>query len=117
MGISNVTRKTLLCRRVEVAVTPFQKTKGLMFRRQLQGGLLMISEKEARVGIWTFGMFFPIDIAWIDSSRRVVSIKENAQPWRFLGYPKKKATMILELRGGTLRKTKTREGDLLEIRL
>jgi len=115
MVIRNLTRRTILCSRIEVARTPFQKARGLMFRSSLKGGMLFVFEKEGKPGIWTFGMFMPIDIAWLSSTRRVVTIKENAQPWRFLGYPRKKAKMVLELPAGTLKKTRTREGDILSI--
>jgi len=113
--IINRTRNTVLCRKLETANSVFKKANGLMFRRSLKGGFLMRFERDSKPGIWTFGMFFPIDIAWIDSRGRVVKAKENAKPWRFLGYPKKPARAVLELNAGTLKKTKTRVGDTIRI--
>jgi len=115
--IANKTRKTVLCKKVELAASHFSKARGLMFRTSLNGGMLFVFDKESRASIWTFGMFMPIDIVWIGSKNRVVDMKENALPWRYLGWPKKKAKMVLELKSGTLKKTGTRRGDLLEIHL
>jgi len=110
--IFNRTRKTAICTRLEVASSHFQKARGLMFKRSLEGGMLLDFEKESRVGIWTLGMLFTIDIAWIDSQGRITKIKSRARPWRYVGWGKGKA--VLEVNGGTLERTGTRVGDILK---
>ena len=105
----------MLCRKVEIASSPGAKARGLMFRSRLEGGMLFPMEKEKTLDIWMFGMRFAIDIVWIDSSGRIVKVKENAKPWRFLGWAK--AKNVLELPAGTLRKTGTKKGDLLKVDL
>lgn len=115
--ILNKTRKTTLCKKTEKAISGLSRAKGLMFRGSLKGGLIMIFDNEIKSGIWTFGMRIPIDIVWIDSKNRIVSIKENAKPWRYMGYPEKPAKMVLELNSGIVKKTRTCVGDLLKISL
>lgn len=113
--IANRTRGTVLCRSLETARSPGARARGLMFRSQLEGGLLFVFDRSCRPGIWTFGMLIPIDILWLDSGGRVVKARRNAKPWRYLGFPRKKARFVLELPAGTLEKSLTREGDALSI--
>jgi uncharacterized membrane protein (UPF0127 family) len=87
---------------------------GLMFRRKIKGGFLMVFERERKVSIWTAGMLLPIDIAWIGSGGKILAAKENAKPWRFLA--SHRARSVLELKAGTLKKTGTKKGDFLEFR-
>ena len=115
--ITNLTQKTVLCRVIEQAQTPWEKTKGLMFRTSLTGGLLMDFESSGYPAIWTLGMRIPIDIIWVNSRERVVHIKTHARPWLYMGYPKKKARWVLELKSGTVAKTKTTLGDQLQLSL
>lgn len=115
MRITNRTRNTVLSTTTELALSPHQKAKGLMFRRSLNGGLLFVEEKPTKTSIWTVGMLIPIDILWIDEHHKVIKVKEEAKPWRYLGYPPTKAKMVLEVRAGTVKKTRTRVGDQLGI--
>lgn len=111
--ILNTTRKTTLCKRVEKAISSLSKARGLMFRRSLKGGLLMVFEKEQRVGIWMICMLMPLDILWIDKRGKIVFLKEHAKPWLYFG--SRKAAFVLELKAGTVKKTGTRIGDILYI--
>lgn len=106
----------VLARKVELADSIWKKTKGLMFRGSLPkgSGLLMDFGSEQRPGIWMFCMRFPIDLVYIDSSNRVVDIKEDFRPmtlnpltWK-VHYPKKPARYVLELPAGAARLTGTK---------
>ena len=121
MKILNVTKKTVLSERAEVAESGWQKTKGLMFRGSLakNAGLLMRFEKETKPGIWMPFMRFPIDIIFISAGKKIVDIKEKARPisrhpktWRIY-VPKAKCKWVLEVNAGHARETKTRAGDQL----
>ena len=113
--IKNRTRKTLLCSRIEFASTPFKRARGLMFRRKFSDGMLFVLEGKAPAGIWTFGMFISIDILWLDSDGNVLKIKENAKPWMYFGSAM--AHSVLELPAGTIRKSGTKKGDVLDIKM
>lgn len=116
--IKNRTRKTILCRRTELAKSIWKKSLGLMFRKELKKdqGMLFFFSYSARHSFWTPFLRFPIDIIYIDSSRRVVDIKNSVKPWRTC-LPSAGAKYVLELRAGTARKAKTSIGDLLEFGL
>lgn len=121
MKIINVTRRTVLTERTEVAKSEWQKTKGLMFRGSLakNAGLLMKFSGETKPGIWMPFMRFPIDIIFISTGKKVVDVKEKALPisrhpktWRIY-VPKAKCEWVLEVNAGHARETKTKIGDEL----
>jgi uncharacterized membrane protein (UPF0127 family) len=72
--------KTIL--EVQVAQTGEQKTRGLMFQKQLgyDKGMLFVNDKMQVVGIWMKNMQFALDIIWFDDQGNVVFIKKNAIP-------------------------------------
>jgi len=114
--ILNKTRKTVVCRKAVVSRSVLSHIKGLMFTFiPPDTGFLMVFPKSAKTGIWTFGMMYAIDVAWLDSKGRIVDVKENFLPWRLPRYPREKAKMILEVRAGIFKKSKTQVGDVLEI--
>jgi uncharacterized membrane protein (UPF0127 family) len=119
--IVNKTRKTILAREMEIADNHGRRAKGLMFRDSLpeDHALLMVFPEKGNHRIWMLGMRFPLDIVFLDSEKRIISIHENASP---LGFnprtwktycSEKHAKYILELVPGTVKKTGTRHGDLV----
>ncbi|MDN6336937.1 MAG: DUF192 domain-containing protein [Halomonas sp.] len=64
---------------VEVAQTPEQRAQGLMGRRTLgdDHGMLFIYERRqsARSAFWMYRTLIPLDIAFIDSEGRIVSLQ------------------------------------------
>lgn len=116
--IRNRTRGTILCRKTETMESFWRKAKGLMFRKALprDSGMLFVFSRPGKSGFWTPFMRFPIDIIFLDSSKRVSDIRENVRPWRMCRpyYP---AEYVLELGAGRVKETKTGKGDLLEFRL
>lgn len=121
MKIFNITRKTTLAEKVEVAASPWQKTKGLMFRGSLKEseGLLMDFEGEKKPGIWMPLMQFPLDLVFISADKKVVDVRENVRPisfdfrtWRIY-VPKEKCRWVLEINAGDARKAGTKTGDIL----
>lgn len=59
-------------------------------------------------------VFFPIDILYLDSEKKVVEIKENVKPFTPLIVPSQAAKYILELPSSTIRKTKTKINHVIE---
>jgi uncharacterized membrane protein (UPF0127 family) len=66
-------------------------------------------------GIHTIGMAFPIDAAYLDASGRVVRAYHNLSPFR-IGAISLRTRSVLELPAGTLSRTCTQVGDVLEFR-
>ncbi len=70
------------CFNVELALTPGQRGRGLMFRQNLdsRAGMLFAFEEEGNYSFWMKNTQIPLDIIWISSENKIVSISENAQP-------------------------------------
>jgi uncharacterized protein len=111
VAIRNATRGTLIAKRAEVAGSGAKRSKGLLGRKGLDPGEGMwIVPCEA---VHTFFMQFPIDLIYLDRSHRVKKTRTAMPAWRLSACLT--AHSILELPAGTIVKTRTQRGDLLEI--
>jgi uncharacterized membrane protein (UPF0127 family) len=121
MKIVNITKKTTVAERVEVARSFWKKSLGLMFRKGIPEDhcLMMEFSGEGRYGIWMMFMRFPIDLIFLDARKRVVGLFEHAMPLGFnkkswkVYYPEKEAKWILELKAGAVKRSCSRKGDLI----
>lgn len=120
--IKNITKKTILVRKTEMADSIGKKTKGLMFRKTLgrDSGFLMNFKRDGKHEIWMPFMRFPIDIVFIDREKRIVDIRHSVRPmgknpetWRVYR-PKEKCRYVLEVNAGLAKKTGMEIGDVLE---
>jgi len=84
---------------VQIAETDAQKTRGLMFQKQLRydQGMIFVFEAEQLVPIWMLNMQFPLDIIWFDAEGKVVHIEKNVAPCKS---PLETATCTVENGGG-----------------
>jgi len=66
----------------EVARTPAERAKGLMYRTSLKSDRCMffVYDQAGYHSIWMKNCYISLDIAWIDSNGVVVEIVENASP-------------------------------------
>jgi uncharacterized protein len=109
--VVNVTRNTQIANRAEIAGSGMKRSKGLLGRKGLAPGEGMwIIPCEA---VHTFFMQFPIDLIYLDRNHRVKKTREAVPAWRLSACLS--AHSILELPAGTIRKTQTERGDVLEI--
>jgi hypothetical protein len=87
-----------------------KRRKGLLGRETLSAGEgLWIVPCES---VHTFGMRFPIDLVYLDRDKRVKKIRSDVPPWRMSVCLS--AHSILELASGSIRRTGTKPGDMLE---
>jgi uncharacterized membrane protein (UPF0127 family) len=108
--IWNITRQVELACSVEIADHGSKRRKGLLGHEKLAAGEgLWIIPCEA---IHTFGMRFPIDLVYLDRSKRVRKVSKAVPPWRMSACFS--AYSVLELASGSIRNTQTRRGDRLE---
>jgi uncharacterized membrane protein (UPF0127 family) len=97
----------VLCERCEKAERPLARLRGLLGRSGLPAGEGMLVDPAPSVHM--FFMRFPIDVVFLDRSRRVVKIAHGLRPWRIAGA--RRAVAALELPAGTARACGLREGE------
>ncbi len=94
--------------KVKVA-SEFGKIKGLMFEKKSKHDYALIfnMHTESRVGssLHMLFVFFPIDVLFLNSEKKVVD-KATLKPWQLNYTPKKAARFIVELPEGTGKKVK-----------
>lgn len=94
------------CFEVEVVSNREDRQKGLQFRRSLgdKKGMLFVFEESQRYRFWMKHTLIPLDIIWINSSQKVVDIRENVPPCYDVSCPtyepQDKALYVLELNAG-----------------
>ena len=111
MVIRNLTRRTQLADKLEVAGSAGKRSKGLLGKSGLAAGEGMwIVPCEA---VHTFFMQFPIDLVYIDRKHRVKKVRSCVPPWRISACLS--AHSVVELPAGTVQATQTERGDTLEI--
>jgi uncharacterized protein len=100
-------RKVLF--RVEVAVTPEEHARGLMYRSQLadDAGMVFVFER-----FWMKNTLIPLDMIFIGKDRKIVGVVENAAPEteteRMVGAP---SLYVLEIGGGLSAKLGIHRGE------
>jgi uncharacterized membrane protein (UPF0127 family) len=100
--------------KVEIAATPEQQERGLMFRKSLAGdrGMIFPYDPPQDVSFWMKNTLIPLDIIFIRSDGTIVRITkakaldETALP---SGEP---VAAVLEIRAGRAAELGIREGDL-----
>jgi uncharacterized membrane protein (UPF0127 family) len=68
--------------KVELAQTPQERQRGLMYRKQLapDAGMLFIFEREQPNSFWMRNTYLPLDLIFIKADWSVLGIVENATP-------------------------------------
>lgn len=105
---------------VEIAANNELRAQGLMFRDRLDAGkgMLFLFPAEEVLSFWMKNCRIPLDMIFIDSSRRIVGIVENAPPCRFDPCPSygpgAPARYVLEVAGGQAGAHGLKKGDVLQ---
>jgi uncharacterized membrane protein (UPF0127 family) len=68
--------------KVELAITPGEQERGLMFREHLDpdAGMLFISETPRHHVFWMKNTLIPLDMIFISADWRIAGIVQNAEP-------------------------------------
>jgi uncharacterized protein len=109
-----VTRSGVHTFAIELAATPEEREKGLMFRRELPEGrgMLFDFKQDINVTMWMKNTYIPLDMLFIRADGRIQRIAENTEPQseRIIpaGAP---VRAVLELIGGSAKKFGIRPGD------
>jgi len=115
MPILNATKHKILAEKYRLCKSEFSKLKGLMFTRKYPYALLFDMAKEKIVNLHMFCVFYPIDVLWLDSNKRIVHLKKRFVPFTFT-LMSRKARYIIELENGTINRTKTSVGDTVKFK-
>ncbi|OAN51734.1 MULTISPECIES: DUF192 domain-containing protein [unclassified Sphingobium] len=99
---------------VEVARTPQEQEKGLMFRKELpdDGGMLFPMEPPRTASFWMKDTLIPLDMLFVRTDGTIALLKAEAEPYSRIpvsaGVP---VAAVLELRGGRAAELGIGEGD------
>ncbi len=90
----------------ELAVSDDERARGLMFREKIgvDQGMLFVFEEEEIHQFWMKNTWIPLDMLWLDNSRRVIHIEADVPPCREDPCPSYgpwlPARYVLELKAG-----------------
>ena len=99
---------------VEMAITPEEKERGLMFRRELLDGhgMLFDFQFDQNVAFWMKNTYIPLDMLFIRGDGRILRIAENTEPLSERNIPSGgPVRAVLEVIGGTAKKLGIAAGD------
>ncbi|HVR64852.1 MAG TPA: DUF192 domain-containing protein [Polyangia bacterium] len=99
--------------RVELARSPEEHERGLMYRGHLDpdAGMLFLFDRPSALTFWMKNTLIPLDMLFLDGDRKIVGIVENAEPQtltsRRVPLP---AQFVLEIGGGLAARLGIRPG-------
>lgn len=103
---------------LEVADTPTEREIGLSGRKFIADnqGMLFTFEQPGTYCFWMKDTLVPLDIIWLDVSRRVTDVKYNAQPGSYPeSYcPDEPASSVIELSAGMVERHLIAPGQVLD---
>jgi len=108
---------------VEIMANDEDRAMGLMFRPSLPSdhGLLFVFQQADFHGFWMKNCRFPIDMVWLDESRRVVYVAEGVPPCPSepcpVYSPMQRAVYVVEMGAGQARREKAALGSTLVFQL
>jgi uncharacterized membrane protein (UPF0127 family) len=100
--------------KVELAETGEQKSRGLMYRREMgvDEGMLFLYRRDQVVTMWMANTFLPLDMLFIERDGTIVRIQANTIPQsREIISSRKRVRAVLELNAGTARRLGISPGD------
>jgi uncharacterized membrane protein (UPF0127 family) len=102
---------------VELATTPADHARGLMFRTELPDseGMLFVFSRDDSGAFWMKDTYIPLDIAWIDASGVVLGIAYG-QPLDLTGLePPSPYRFVLEVAGGWFERHNMAAGAVVQL--
>jgi uncharacterized membrane protein (UPF0127 family) len=108
----NLTRQSFVALSVRRADTMLSRLRGLLGKRRLDtnDGLWVVPSR----GIHTIGLFFSIDVVYLDAEKTVVHLVERLSPLRFAPVKMNAHTLLL-LPVQSIYTSRTKVGDKLLI--
>ena len=110
MRVELETGDATIAHTVRKAKSFFERLRGLMYTKELPEGQALLLEPCN--SIHTFGMRFPIDVLFLDTSNRILKAVYSLRPGMIAG-PVKGGCAVLEMTAGELPKNLDLEGKIL----
>jgi uncharacterized membrane protein (UPF0127 family) len=103
--------------RAEVANTAALRSRGLMYREELPDGtgMLFVFDREAEHSFWMQNTYVALDVAFIDSSFRIVDIQQMEPESRDIHDSASPAMFALEVRQGWFAEKGITVGDVCQL--
>lgn len=105
--------------KVELALTPEQRSQGLMYRREMAADAGMLFDFDSRPGrasMWMKNTLIPLDMLFIKSGGEIESIAERTVPHSLEAVSSRGSVRyVLELNGGTVARLGIGPGDRVEL--
>jgi uncharacterized membrane protein (UPF0127 family) len=101
---------------IEIADNIAEREQGLMFRDTMaqNAGMLFLMETEEIQAFWMKNTILSLDIIFVDSDRRIVSIKSNCKPYSLDQIESvKPALYVVEVNAGYTAKQGINAGDMI----
>ena len=100
--------------KIEIARTPKQQERGLMFRRKMPAdeGMLFVYPYSSIIRMWMKNTFIPLDMIFIGKGGKILEIAQRAVPHSTeVISSRKPAVGVLEVNGGTVSRLGIKRGD------
>jgi len=104
--------------RVEIAATPEARERGFQNRTYLEPhqGMVFLFPRDQYVSFWMRDTLIPLDIIFVDATGRVLRVVHSAAPRSDQNYTSlSPVRFVLELAGGTARRTGIVPGAMIEL--
>ncbi len=105
---------------IDVARTPAERSRGLMFRKDLAEdyGMLFDFGADAEVTMWMKNTYVPLDMLFIDADGTIHRIAKRTSPFSLEPIPSRgPVKAVLELPGGTAERLGISAGDTVHHKL
>jgi uncharacterized protein len=102
---------------VELATNDAERSRGLMFRKELPEGrgMFFVFDREEPVSFWMHNTFISLDMIFIRNDGRILRVAERTDPLSDRLIPSGGSVRaVLEVIGGTARKLGIEPGDRVE---
>lgn len=103
---------------VEVARTPAQRARGLMFRTTMDAdaGMLFIYDSPREVGMWMKNTILPLDMVFIAADGRIAHVVAHTTPMSEATIASRgPVRAVLELLAGAAKRLGIRRGDRVDL--
>lgn len=100
---------------VEVADTPAERARGLMFREEMpkSAGMLFLYKRPSRLSFWMRNTFIELDLLFLDSRGVIQHVHHRAQPHDETPIDGGRGVAVLEINGGLAKAMGISKGDEL----